>query len=428
LVTQTKPVISYSSGNGATYELIEHNGKRGFAVYNQKTDSCAFSEQIDTALPKQKTPWMLTQMPLEYGTDYKLYQEIRCFVYDHVELPDENDYDILTAWVMAAYRFMEFDSFPYVCAIGPQSSGKTRLIKTLWHLSNRGIFGAGLTASAMFHAIDKDQVSVFLDQAEHLANSKEAPDFLALVDNGYQKDGKKFLYNMEAGDYEDFDLYSPKAFASTKTLEGTLESRSIRFSMQARKRQISIKMDKDRATTLRSKLLLYKFRKCRLNEANEGNEAVLSSSTKDGRLIELFLPLYTVALNPSFPSGPSSPSAIIISYMKKQNQLRQDEEQVSVEAQIIQVITECQAYIIDGKLAYGIVTNAFNEGKEQKEKWHVKTVAKKIRDLGFQSCRLTGGILGFYWNDKVLKEHQNRFLIDDTGKGESTPEVNAVQA
>ena len=50
----------------------------------------------------------------------------------------------------------------------------------------------------------------------------------------------------------------PKAFASTKSLcEGTVESRSIRFNMQARTRKISIKIDKARATTLKVETSFY---------------------------------------------------------------------------------------------------------------------------------------------------------------------------
>ena len=51
----------------------------------------------------------------------------------------------------------------------------------------------------------------------------------------------------------------------------------------------------------------------------------------DGRLIELFLPLYVVTLSSSFPSGPSSPSEIILRYMKMMSESRIDTEQVTIE-------------------------------------------------------------------------------------------------
>lgn len=331
---------------------------------------------------------------------------------DHVELQCEADFDVLTAWVMAAYRFDEFQSFPYICAIGPPNSGKTRLVKILHQLSYRGIFGAAMTASSMFRAIDRDHVSVYFDQCEHLSNCKEAPDLLAIIDNGYQEGGKKFLTNVDTWEYEAFELYSPKVFASTKSLEDTLESRSIRISMQAKTRDISIKIDKEGATILRSKLLLYKFRHAEGNEENEDAEATLMSITRDGRLIELFLPLYVVTLAASFPSGSSAPSAKIVEYLKTKNQAKQDEDQTSVEAQIIKAITECSALVVDGKLAYSLVVCEFNEGRSDKEKWGTKGVAKKIRDLGFQPCRMIDGSMGIYWDETLLKKHQKRFLIN----------------
>jgi len=332
LATTTEKV-TYSAGNGITNELVEHGGKKGFAVFNPTSGSCTFTENLGSVLPMQDVPWLSPEMPIDYGDAYQLFKEVRSFIFDNVELPSNDDYDVLAAWVMAGYRFMEFESFSYICAIGPPNSGKTRLIKTLWQLSYRGLFGAGLTASAMFRAINRDHVSIYLDQAEHLANSKDSADYIALVDNGYQKGGKKFLTNTDTGEYQGFDLYSPKAFASTKTLEGTVESRAIRFNMQARTRKISIKIDKVRATALRSKLILYKFKCAEANEDTEEAEAKLMSLIEDGRLIELFLPLYLVTLYSSFPSGASAPSELILQYMKSMNESRRNAEQVTIEAQ-----------------------------------------------------------------------------------------------
>jgi hypothetical protein len=409
LATKTK--IAYSAGDGISIELVVHKGKLGFAVYNSGSQNCNFAECHGAIHPKENVPWLLPDLPIEYNDDYQLFNEVRDFIYDHVELPEDDYYDIMAAWTMAAYRFQEFESFPYICAIGPPGSGKTRLIKTLHQLSYRGLFGAGLTASAMFHAIDRDHVSIYYDQCEHLSNSKDAPDLLAIVDNGYQEGGKKYLTNTETGEYEAFNLYSPKAFASTRTLEETLESRSFRISMQARTRKISVRIDKKRAAILRSKLVLYKFRHSEGTEEIEEAEERLMKLTNDGRLIELFLPLYVVTTS-SFPSGASAPSAKILNYMKRMNQIRTDEEQVSIDAQIVNAISECKFVVCDGKLAFDLIACEFNKERAPNEQWKIKTVAKKVRDLGFESCRMSDGSTGIYWNDSLLERHQRRFLVE----------------
>lgn len=405
-----KPTTAVSSGDGLTFEQVTNNGKNGFAVYDNDSDSVSFTEIYGAIHPRENVPWLLPEMPSDYGNNYQLYLEVRKYVYDHVELRDEVLYDILAAWTMAAYRMSEFESFPYINIIGPPDSGKTRLEKTLQQLSYRGIFGPSITASAMFRAIDRDLVTVFYDQCEHLAHSNEASDLLAIVDNGYQEGGKKFLTNMDTGDYEAFNLYSPKVFASTKTLEGTLESRSIRIDMQTKTREISVRLDKSRGAILRGKLLLYKFRHAEANEGTEEAEAALMKQTKDGRLIELFLPLYTVTLDASFPSGASSPSAKIIEYLKKMVQLREDLEQVSVEAQIIKAITQCSELVEEGRLSLTNITNYFNADRLPIEQWGIKGVSKRVRDLGFESCRMKDGKTGVYWDETLLKKHQQRFM------------------
>ena len=225
----------------------------------------------------------------------------------------------------------------------------------------------------------------------------------------------------------DSDLYSPKTFASTKTLEGTVESRSIRFNMRSKNtRKISIKIDRSRATTLRSKLLLYKFRQAEANEANEEAEAKLMSVIDDGRLIELFLPLYVVTLSPSFPSGSSSPSEIILQCIKSMNESRRNAEQITIAAQIIKVITECEAYVENGRLSYNDLLVNFNIGKSGKEEWGIKSLAKVIRDLGFESCRMSDGKMGIYWSEKLLNKHQKRFLISTKIKIEAAIDENVI--
>jgi hypothetical protein len=402
-----KPVYAFSSGDGVKFEQVTQKGKNGFALYDPSSRNCTFEEKYGAILPRQNVPWLLPDMPTEYESDFTLYNDVRKYIYDHVELQTDVLYDILAAWTMAAYRLSEFDSFPYINIIGPSDSGKTRLERTLQHLSYRGIFGPSMTASAMFRAIHKDNVTVFYDQCEHLSNSKEASDLLAIIDNGYQKGGKKFLTNTDTGDYEFFNLYSPKVFASTKTLEGTLESRSIRINMQAKTREISIKIDEATGVALRGKLLLYRFRHA---EENEDAEVTLMKHTKDGRLIELFLPLYTVTLSPSFPSGSSSPSVKILEYMKNTDKVRQDLEQISIEAQIIKAISECSESVQDGKLSFIDITEFFNSGRLPNEQWGTKGVSKRVKDLGFECCRMKNGRAGIYWDDKLLKKHQERFM------------------
>ena len=285
-----------------------------------------------------------------------------------------------------------------------------------------------MTVSAMFRAIDRDHVSVYFDQCEHLSNCKEAPDLLAIVDNGYQKGGKKFLTNMDTGDYESYNVYCPKVFASTKSLEETLDSRTIRFNMLAKTRKIPTRIDEHRATIIRSKLLLYKLRGGEASEDSEVVEEKLNTITQNGRLVELYLPLYTVTLSSSFTSGPSSPSSIIIEYLKGKSEKREDEEQVCADADIIRAYADCAKGVVAGKVSLQLIYETFNLGKPQNEWWKNKSISKRLKDLGFEETRVTGGQTGFLWNEKLLKKHQKRFMITEEAKAEAIPEVYEAQA
>jgi hypothetical protein len=416
------------------FEEVLLDGQVGFAVYYSYSDSNTdrwefhpyYGEEIDGGIkfiPKSEDeiPWLLPGYPTEYVSEVCLYAEIRGFIYAHLDLSFEWQYDVLTSWVLAQWRGEEWASCPYISVIGPKNSGKSRVEEVLHQLSYRGIFSPSMSIATLFHAIEKDHVSVFFDEAEFLIDSKEKNELLSIINNGYRKGGKVYRFNLDRNTYEFYDVYSFKVFASTRILAETLENRSIIIYMQRNSRPIRLRIDTDKAAELRGKLLLYRFRHLQTANTSTSSDAIdayLERLARDNRLIEIFSPLMKVTEN--MPEQKRIIEAFMITA-----KTRETEEQLSLEASIVEAILKSKDTIENGKLSIGTITETFNAERSEKEKWRTDSIGRQIKKLGFESCRTLAGKRGILWNEALFHKLQQRFLcpIQNASKA-----VEAVEA
>jgi len=419
------------------FEEVEQDGKVGFAIF--RGDTCdqdglspesVYNEEFEGGYqfvpkPKDQVPWLLPSFPSEYVNDQGLFNNVEAFIHDYLDLPFEWQYPLLASWILAQWRQQEWESVPYLNFIGPKSSGKTRANEVLLSLSYRGLFTTSMSAATLFHAIEKDSVTCFFDEAEFLVDSKEKIELLSIINNGYRRGGKVFRYNMDKADYEFFNVFGFKAFASTKILAETLESRSIIVYMQRNSRVIPIKIDQKKAAWLRGQLLLYRFRHLnpngtflnphdtRLSDTSEASEptdalseesSILEKLSRDNRLIELYTPLVKVTEN--MPEQQQ-----VIEAFKKHAETRQTEESLTIEARIIEAIAEAKkTFLESGKIHVKDVTDVFNQGRSESEAWRSDSIGRQLKKLGFESCRMPDSKRGIILNEGLFLKYQQRFL------------------
>jgi hypothetical protein len=414
------------------FEEVEHEGQNGFAVYHPDPAKDRwelvpyYSEEYNDGvkfMPKSKDeiPWLLPSLPKEYTHEANLFQEVRKFIFDHLDLGFEWQYDILTAWVLAQWRQEEWSCCPYISIIGPKNSGKSRVEEVLQHLSYRGIFSPSMSTATLFHAIERDHVAVFFDEAEFLVDSKEKSELLSIINSGYRKGGKVYRFNVDKNTYEFYNVYGFKVFASTRILAETLENRSIVFYMQRNTRPVRLRIDTDRSAQLRGKLLLYRFRhlqKVDTSSASDAIDAYLERRTRDNRLIEIFTPLMKVTED-------MQEQERIIEAFVTIAKIRETEEQLSLEALIVEAILKSKDKLENGKLSIATITEAFNTDRPEKEKWRADSVGRQVKKLGFESCRTSNGKRGIFWNEALFLKLQQRFLCLPQKASEA---VNAAEA
>jgi hypothetical protein len=411
-----------SPGDGRRFEQITRDGKMTYAHYRpadalNPTETISY-DRIQSKqgngdaeihlIPMQNPLWLLAGEPAEPRET--LWEDIKGYIYAHVDFPDARLYDVATGWVFTSWLREASNISPYFRLYGVRNCGKTRCLEVFQHLSYRGVLTPSVSEAALYRLIQDYKVSYLLDESEiYSTETKQAVQ--NVLNSGYRR-GQLVLRCESAEDgsiiVEGFDVFGPKAIASTETLKTTLESRCIPVTMERATRHLNFVVNAAEANQLRSRLLLWRFRRIAdldaISEDSEGGEASEGAlggvppgfhSVKDSRIVEIFSSLFTLAVG-------EEARANILSYALNVYEETMEEDATGAEAQIIAAIKRTHPNLESGKFSTKEASDYFNGDKPEPERWRTSSIGRLIKKLGFKPRRMTGGRSGWIYDaDRV---------------------------
>jgi len=391
-----------------------YNVKKGTIFIKEKSPFKRLEDNTRNTvyLPLKRVPWPLAKPKSTFTLleTEALWDEIRQFIYDHVDVVEDELYDVLTAWVFASYLQELWMVVPYLFFYGPVATGKTRGLEVLQTICYRGIIGSNVSTASLFRGCELWHPTIFLDETE-IYSRPEHIEVIGLLNSGYRRG--QFAWRVKNTEYgtelELFDVFGFKGLSGTEKLAITLESRSIKIRMIKNTRPVRFLIDLEKAQELRAKLLMWRFLMLykSFGEGCEGCEPFLEvpSALKfaNGRLIELFQPLLAVA---------NEGRENIVKYAKKVYEIRQLEEETSVEAMILNALVNSESKVVDRVILTKDIRDTLNEDIPEKERFKTTTVGKILRRLGFLPKHTRRGN-GWIWNDSRLKLLKSRYLPGD---------------
>ena len=354
--------------------------------------------------PFERVPWTLPNEPEPYESTEKLFEEIKDFLYTHLETPKSDDLTVIAAWILHTWTLEKSDTTAYLFFYGVFESGKSRALELLQELGFRAWLATGITTATLFRAVEEWQPSLLLDESETFINR---PEISGLLNAGYKRNTIVPRQTQKAdGTYETewFDLFCPKAIAGTEDILRTTKSRCITFKMSKAARPIPIFIDKEKACTLRNKLLQWRFDQMLDCEAREPREAATGhegieelSKVSSGRLTELFLPLYQVT--------PSKYRKEILNYVQNLRQERTREMGLSEEVLVLASILECekQGMTQKGLILIKHITERINKQSDYQEQYTNQQLGQIIGRLGFEKQHTRQGN-ALVWNEGLIKK------------------------
>ncbi|MBF0487211.1 MAG: hypothetical protein HQK98_03535 [Nitrospirae bacterium] len=160
-----------------------------------------------------------------------VYEMVKQTLKKYVELAKEASYGLLAAWIIATYFYQVFYSFPYLFLYGQKQSGKSRVLSILALLCFNAMKVKGVSLPSLVDSVDGVRGTFLNDQSEALSSNV---DLVGLIADAYVRGGgKRRIVDMsnKTRRIVEFEVFSPKAFASFKEIDPDLKDRCILVSM-----------------------------------------------------------------------------------------------------------------------------------------------------------------------------------------------------
>jgi hypothetical protein len=103
----------------------------------------------------------------------KLLEALKNQFIQYIEFSDERYHTFFALWNIGTYCHPLFNSYPYVHLVGLAQSGKSKLLSLCSCLSFNGMHTPDTSTACIFRLIEKQRISLFLDEAENFANKNE---------------------------------------------------------------------------------------------------------------------------------------------------------------------------------------------------------------------------------------------------------------
>lgn len=394
------------------YRFIEKSGKKCFScgeelpdrifeqadgefvVFDKATQKITKQKIIEGFKPFDKLVWKPIGDVLPYESEQHLWNEIKQYIWDHVDIPE--GYDILTAWVLASWVPEKWHAVPYLFFYGPAGSGKTWALEVLASIGFRPFMTAATTLAVIFRVVDQWHPTLFLDETEAYMRQERA-EIMHLLNAGYRRGFAATRAEKTENGFEVkiFDCFGFKALAGTREFAKTLKSRCVIFNMSKATRKINTTVDLERAKRLQSMLLMYRF------NILSKEKKVESPDVLTGRLRELFDPLIVVA--------PTQAKQSIIAEAKKIEELTAEEERTSDEAMVFKAAYEIHATTRRSKITIEEIWKLVNESLGIDDQITNISIGMTLSRLGFKRT-LHEGKRAIFWNKELAERLKRRYL------------------
>ena len=409
---EVKPIVS--PGKAFPNTIFEQVANGTYLVWNRNEEKFIvkdnpwhiFEHKGVKYIPLSRLPWPTVSLPKDYESEEQLFNELRAFFVEHLDVANELLFDVYATFVMASWRPEDFTVIPYQFFIGPLASGKTRALECFHKLCYRSIMAASMSAASLFRSVEAWHPTILLDETE-IYHRENMVEVLGLLNTGYRRGQYAIrVQKVEEGipQIAMFDTFGFKVLAGTEELAATLQSRCIITAMTKAIRSINLFVDEDKAQELRNQLFMYRMRNLgkRLDNSVTEEFFKLNGYFQNARVIELFISLLQIAPTEEIKQK-------LLTCMKKITQSRLDEEQASIEARVFDAILKCETVVEKGKISTRAIKDAFNIGLPENEQWGSSSIGRKVVALGFEKCRLSGGPSGYFWDTDLIERLKKRY-------------------
>jgi Protein of unknown function (DUF3631) len=182
-------------------------------------------------------PPIVLRPVVESNEGARLLDDLRTFLCRFVAFPEPEQAVAVALWVMHTHGFEAAEATPRLSIVSAEKqSGKTRLLELLDLLVRAPLSVASISASAMFRLIAEGPVTLLIDEADTIFDSRggRSEDLRGLLNAGYRRGGAVARVGGRSKAVERFRVFAPVALAGIGGMPDTVQDRSIIIRMKRR--------------------------------------------------------------------------------------------------------------------------------------------------------------------------------------------------
>ncbi len=331
-----------------------------------------------------------------------LYVDVRQYIEDHLDLVEEEEYDVLTAKVFESWLPFKIEAVGYIFFVGPRRSGKTRALEVLAELCFNPIMAAYMSTATLYRMLDQGWCTLFLDEIQQYL-TEDKMGFMALLNAGQRKGQKAWILTRKEGEWvpQGLNVFCPKFMASTRDTAEALATRCIIITMMKNVRTVPLRIDRARALELHKRLNLYAT-KAGPTRWPDLEDTFMQMGFRDYRNIEAFINLAAIT--------PPAYRQHIFDYAKAIDDQIAEEEGLTQYAEIFAALEYAWSQATGGKVSVNAVAEVYNDGRPEQEVLANRTIGSLLNVIGLRKkCRMTGGRVGRYVSERSMKRLRRRY-------------------
>lgn len=158
-----------------------------------------------------------------------IFEEIKRLSKKYIELEKDDDYSLITSWIIGTYLFPIFSAYPFLHIKAPKQSGKSQCLNFLKQICFNAV-KAKPSLPALSDTVDSLRGTYLIDQADILKRNGNE-ELVEILTDSYKKEGGKRRIRLSekrsSWKTVEQETYGPKAFASVGELTEDLADRCL---------------------------------------------------------------------------------------------------------------------------------------------------------------------------------------------------------
>ena len=184
-----------------------------------------FTKAVKNRMAIISDPQMKIGAEVRFGSYEELYDAIMNYIKLRIKLDVEEEYYVLTSFVVYSWFWDLLDVATYLEFLGDYGSGKTRALETLSNLCYRSLMSASISLAGIPRAIQNYHSILFID--EFIGSEEEKRELIKILNAGYRRGSVYVRVAPDKSKIEEFDVFGPKVIATSEDVEKSLQTRLI---------------------------------------------------------------------------------------------------------------------------------------------------------------------------------------------------------